>query len=310
MIFGDRKYFTKEHFEQNKGYAPAYLCELVVYCLELLSHLSHHQLKFRFKGGTSLLLLLDKPYRFSLDIDIDTVMEKDDLSAVMAEIVEDCELFKRLEVRPHKTKPWLPMISYNIFFDSCYQKPEDSFLMLDAVLKESPTEGFQKQIAVGDLYKSDQFVELTRPSGLLSDKLLTLCPATLGIPIGKGKAAQRLKHVFDSARLIETGVEADAVARNIEKCIDQENQIQQSQHQLPEIIDDTLAFLQAAAPFDDLPDPATIEEGGAKEGGTDAYLYEIVTGFEEFRQYVFNMQYTWAKLKNDMEKVIALVSAL
>ncbi len=305
MIFGDRRYFTKAHFEQQKGYAPAYLCELVVYCLELLSQLSHQQLRFRFKGGNSLLLLLEKPYRFSLDIDIDTTLEKEALTAGMEQIVTDCELFQKMDIRPHKTKPWLPMISYNIYFDSCYQTPENAFLMLDAVLKDSPTEGFFQRIAVGDLYRADQSVEITRPSGLLSDKLLTLCPATLGIPLGKGKEAQRLKHVFDTARLIETGIELESVRRNIQQCIRQENQIQQSQHQLPEILKDILTFVRAAASF-----PAQPEANSLAREGTGAYLYEIVTGFTEFRQYVFNMQYTWEQLCKDMEKVAAVVSHL
>jgi len=51
MIYGDNSLFTREHYENSRGYAPAPLCELAVHCLELVSQLSAAGLKYRFKGG-------------------------------------------------------------------------------------------------------------------------------------------------------------------------------------------------------------------------------------------------------------------
>ena len=82
MILGKPNCFNKEHFEAHKGVAPAHLCELVVYCLELVSQLSHHGLAYRFKGGNSLLLLLEEPHRFSIDVDIVTTEPKQTLTTL------------------------------------------------------------------------------------------------------------------------------------------------------------------------------------------------------------------------------------
>src|SRR5258708_29401882 len=180
MILGKKQHFSKEHFEAKKGIAPSHLCELVVHCLELVSQLVHHERGFRFKGGNSLLVLLEDPQRFSIDVDIVTTESKEALIALVEKIVAECELFTRYEVRQPKTKPWLPMISFKLFFESHYQKPEDAFVMLDAVLEPAPYGGVGKQVRCRDLYESEVKVEVPSVSGLIGDKLLTIGPATLG----------------------------------------------------------------------------------------------------------------------------------
>ncbi len=44
--------------------------EKMIHALSLLQQLKANGLEFTFKGGTSLILLLKKPRRFSIDIDI------------------------------------------------------------------------------------------------------------------------------------------------------------------------------------------------------------------------------------------------
>jgi len=95
MLIGNESFFTKEHFIKNKGTAPEYLCELVVYCMELVSQLSHHNLDYRFKGGNSLLILLENPQRFSIDVDIVTTESKENLIDLVNKITDTCEIFTR-----------------------------------------------------------------------------------------------------------------------------------------------------------------------------------------------------------------------
>ncbi len=99
MIIGAPRLFTKEHYEAHKGTAPGDLCELVVHCLELVSQLSHHKLEYRFKGGNSLLLLLQDPQRFSIDVDIVTTVSKPQLTELVDSVVAACPLFTRVEAR-------------------------------------------------------------------------------------------------------------------------------------------------------------------------------------------------------------------
>lgn len=302
MILAEGNPFTREHYENSTGFAPAYLCELVVHCLELVSQLSARELSYRFKGGNSQLVLLDDPQRFSIDVDVVSTVEKEEMTAHVEAVTAECERFTRCEVRPHKTKPWLPMISYKLFFDSVYQKPEDAFVMLDAVLEPAPYGGTKKKIVCGDLYRSEQEVELPTISGLLADKLLCIGPSTLGIPLGKGKEAQRLKHVFDVANLFRHDYEVDEVERALVACMEQENQLQKSAWSRDEVFVDTHKFVMDALAHDEPPPEADLEAG--------TYLDEIVRGFGEFRSFLFRMDYTWLRFLEDCRRVEKLLDVL
>ena len=64
--------FSKQHIEELRrvnGNDPA-LLERTVYAFGLLEAIRQAGMPFIFKGGTALLLLLDKPMRLSTDIDI------------------------------------------------------------------------------------------------------------------------------------------------------------------------------------------------------------------------------------------------
>lgn len=54
-------------------------------------------LNFIFKGGTSLVLLLDEIKRFSVDVDIITEEDKEMVETVLNKIIESQDLFKRVE---------------------------------------------------------------------------------------------------------------------------------------------------------------------------------------------------------------------
>jgi hypothetical protein len=300
MILGDHTHFVRDHFEAHAGTAPPYLCELVVHCLELVSLLEHHGLAFRFKGGNSLLVLLEDPQRFSIDVDIVTTESKENMIALVERVVAASRVFHRFESRAPKTKPWLPMISFKLFFESHYQPPEESFVMLDAVLEPPPYPGVRKTVRCGAIYRSATEVEVPSISGLIGDKLLTLGPSTLGIPLGKSKEAQRLKHVFDVALLSRQGYDAAAVRASVDGCLAQENRIQGSTHDWPTTRADTLRFLEAALAHET--QPSTAEPM--------TYLGEITTGFDPFRKHLFRTQYTWSRLREDASEVLRVIETI
>jgi hypothetical protein len=302
MILAHSSVFDRAHYETHKGFAPAYLCELVVHCLEMVSQLAAHGLDFRFKGGNSQLVLLEAPQRFSIDVDVVSTVSREEMTAAVVAVTEVCDVFTRCEVRPHKTKPWLPMISYKLFFDSVYQAPEDAFVMLDAVLEPAPYGGTRGRVACGELYASDEEIELPSISGLLADKLLCIGPATLGIPLGKHKEAQRLKHVFDVANLSRHPHERAEVERALAACMAQENRIQKSEWTRAQVFDDTLAFLDAALAHEAPPALASLEPG--------TYLQEIVMGFSGFGEFLFRTDYAWPRFLDDCQRVRDVVENL
>lgn len=64
--------FEEEHIRgiQEKNRRDPILIERVIYAFGLLEALAKVKLPFIFKGGTCLMLLLNKPRRLSTDIDI------------------------------------------------------------------------------------------------------------------------------------------------------------------------------------------------------------------------------------------------
>ena len=302
MLIGDPRHFTREHYEAHKGFAPDHLCELVVHCLELAAQLASTDLEFRFKGGNSQLILLEEPQRFSIDVDIVTTVGKEDLAARVQTIAQACDVFTHCEVRQHKTKPWLPMISFKLFFDSVYQAPEDAYVMLDAVLEPPPYPGIRRPVRCGDLYVSEVEVEVPSLGGLVADKLLCIGPSTLGIPLGKKKEGQRLKHVFDVALLSVYPHDHDLTRNSLGAIIEQENRIQKSEWTRDQVFADTREFCGLPLQHDDRPDDSRLEPG--------TYLDEIARGFDDFRHHPFRAEYTWPRLRDDCRKILALLDEL
>ncbi len=305
MLLGDERLFTREHYEAHRGVAPPDLCELVVHCLELVSQLAASGMAFRFKGGNSQLILLETPSRFSIDVDIVTTVEKARLTEVVEGIVAECDLFTGCEVRPHRTKPWLPILSFNLFFDSVYGETSDGSprkVMLDSVLEPAPYGGVRKRVRSGALYASDQEVELPSIAGLMADKMLCISPKTVGIPLGKNKEAHRLKHVFDVANLSRHAPDLEEARAALAACLAQENEIQKSSWSYDEVAEDTARFCEAVLAHETYPGLVGIEK--------ESYLGEIVEGFPGVGAFLFRREYDWDHLREDCRAVIDAFEAL
>ena len=302
VLLGDERFFRKDHYEAQTGHAPAHLCELVVHCLEVVGQLAKRGLEFRFKGGNSLLVLLADPQRFSIDVDIVTTESKERLHELVEAIATECPPFTRWESRAPRTKPWLPMISFKLHFESVYQPEEDAFVMLDCVLEPPPYPGVWRPVQCGEIYACDAEVEVPSVSGLIGDKLLTLGPSTLGIPLGKNKEAHRLKHVFDLGLLSREPWSADEVRASVDGCMGQENRIQGTHHDWHAVAHDTERFLRAPLAHPEPPPLESVDEG--------TYLYETVKGFEDFRKHLFKIDYRWPMFQDDCRRVLGVLAKL
>lgn len=234
-------------------------------------------------------------------MDIATTESKETLIAVMQKIASECKAFTGVKVRQHNTKPWLPMISFKLFFPSIYG--EGVNVMLDAVLEPAPYPGMMKQIRCGRLYSSNIEVEVPQLTGLTADKFLTLSPSTLGIPLNKGKATQRLKHIFDVALLLKEEPDAARIGEYITDCMKQENRLQKSDHTLDAIIKDTEDFLSVAESYS--------SAGAALQAAEEnSYLKELAEGFTDFREHLFGREYRWKDLQEDCSTILDLCRTL
>jgi hypothetical protein len=295
-----KQFFTRAHIETHRFNAPAELAEEAVHCLELVSELVEAGLDFQFKGGNSLLLILPEPKRFSIDVDIATDESRERIEKVLDRIVSGFGVFTRWDRRQHKTKPWLPIASYYLYFKPEVRTGPESSIMLDVQLRRTPYRTGRKPVACGQLFITDTLVELPLPSSIIGDKLLTLGPNTLGIPLGKGKEAQRLKHVFDVARLVGTNPPRQEIRESFLACLRHENEIQDRGRSVHEIIADTLEFCRSVVPYDEMPN----------EEGLSPVMVENIHGLPKFAEHLFDAGYGWVELKRDLAIVGGCVEML
>ena len=166
----------------RKGTAPAELCELVVHCLELCEPARPPRTRLSLQGRKFLARTAEDPQRFSIDVDIVTTVSKEELIQLVESVARECSAFDRWEVRQPKTKPWLPMVSFKLFFKSQYQQEHEAFVMLDAVLKPPPYTGVRRPVRCADIYQSPLEVEVPSIFRLDWRQLLRACSSNAGHP--------------------------------------------------------------------------------------------------------------------------------
>ena len=119
--------FTKDwiqsksiHFGRIKKKADPVLIEKVIIALHLLEHLAQSKLEFIFKGGTSLLLLLEEMHRFSIDIDIIVEGNKKEINigSILSKIVNKNNIFTNFEEHIRKSSNVIPKSHYKIYYKS------------------------------------------------------------------------------------------------------------------------------------------------------------------------------------------------
>jgi|WetSurMetagenome_2_1015567.scaffolds.fasta_scaffold00173_8 hypothetical protein len=294
-------FFTREHIDSHALAASPSLAEQAIHCLELVAELSAAGLPFQFKGGNSLLLVLPDPQRFSIDVDIATNETPGAIEEALDRIVREQGVFLKWAGRRHTTKPWLPLASFYLFYKSHYVNEADAFVMLDAQLTRSPYATRQTPVTCGALYKSDARAEVPLAASIVGDKLLTLGPETLGIPVGKGKGAQRLKHVFDVSRLLSERPLLSGIRESFTACIGHENALQGKTFTVTQVLSDTLRFFEGvvenAVPPPEAPDMASV-------------LRETVAGLSPFASHLFNKGYAWPDLRRDAARAGLCITAV
>ncbi len=167
----------------------------------MLEQLVETDLDFVFKGGTTLILLIDKPERFSIDIDIITEHSKDEVKYSIEKMMNK-GLFKRFAEKERKDLG-IPKAHYYFYYDSVVNGRE-TFVMLDVlfdshsypVIVNTPIKSHW--IKTGE---SDINVKTPDIDSILGDKLTVFAPNTTGIPFNIGKAMENIKQLFDIDRL-------------------------------------------------------------------------------------------------------------
>ena len=138
----DSKSFTKDWLDdfrlkkEHKGINVTIL-EKMVHALSLLEHLKIAGVDFVFKGGTSLVLLLEKDNRFSIDIDNISKLDRESLEQILDSVVANSHFSKHTLNDRRSYKEGIPKAHYTFEFDSVYSPNVPGTILLD-ILFDSP----------------------------------------------------------------------------------------------------------------------------------------------------------------------------
>lgn len=179
------------------------LLERVLYAFGLLEALVKVGMKFAFKGGTSLMLLLDHPIRLSTDIDIivDPGIDVESYIEQAGTIFP----FLRKEEDIRKGRNNIEKRHFKFIYYSPVRQRE-FYILLDIVFMESPYNQIVTKPIRNDLLVTapeDLLVTMPTMECILGDKLTAFAPHTTGVLLGEGKELEIAKQMFDVATLAE-----------------------------------------------------------------------------------------------------------
>ncbi len=178
------------------------LIERVLFAFGLLEALRRVELPFIFKGGTSLLLILDKPMRLSTDIDI--IVEPGTEVDVYLEKAAKIFPFKAYEEQIRKGKNNIEKRHFKFQFESPRTKGPVE-IILDILFESSKyANTIDKNINCELLLTEPEYLQVKVPdvNSILADKLTAFAPHTTGVLVDTRKDLEIMKQMFDVYSLI------------------------------------------------------------------------------------------------------------
>jgi len=249
------------------------LCEKMIRALGLLEQLVIYDLQFVFKGGTSLILLVEKPQRFSIDIDINTEESKEKLLNILKTICSN-ELFKRFEENKRKNRG-VPKAHFKFYYDSVINGREN-YILLDILFdKHSYPEVIKTPIKSIWIDTDDKITKVNTPSidSILGDKLTVFAPNTIGIKYGIGKSMEIMKQLFDIGRLFDHFENVKVVADSFIEIAKKELEYRKSNKTIDDVLHDIIETSLIVSQF----------PGGTKLDSPE--LIELVNGLKRFKGF-------------------------
>lgn len=205
------------------------ILEKMIYALHLLERIKTNGLDFVFKGGTSLVLLLEEGNRFSIDIDIICNAHREYLEEILNKVI-DSSNFKSFELDEHRSyKEGVPKAHYSFAFDSVTKGKYSRTILLDVLIEDSIYPELTKKPVQAKWIETEEETYITLPTieAITGDKLTAFAPNTVGIPYFKGIDQQPFsmeicKQLFDLSKLFERIGNIEIVAQSFKAFATQE----------------------------------------------------------------------------------------
>lgn len=189
------------------------LIERVLFAFGLLEALRRVELPFVFKGGTALLLLLDRPMRLSTDIDI--IVEPGTKVEDYLEKASQIFPFKSYQEHVRKGKNNIEKRHFKFQFDSP-GAGEPLEILLDILFEHNKYANVIEKPIAGELLITEPeylMVKIPDANSILADKLTAFAPHTTGVLLNTKKDLEIMKQMFDVYMLIDAMTDFDAVCR-------------------------------------------------------------------------------------------------
>lgn len=216
--------------------------EKMIHALSLLQQLKVHGLEFTFKGGTSLVLLLAKARRFSVDIDIITTQSREEVEMILDKVIEHSH-FNSWTLQDRRSyKEGVPKAHYEFDFESRLNQSAH-FVLLDILFEQTDYPRLLSIPIQSEWIESEELIEVIVPSieSILGDKLTAFAPNTIGVLYGKDKEQEIIKQLFDIGCLFDEAESAEEIALSFEKIGAKEINYRELKIGLEDVLDDIFA---------------------------------------------------------------------
>jgi len=262
------------------------IMEKVIYALSLVEQLVQAGLNFTFKGGTSLLLILPEPKRFSVDVDIITTESRERVEAALQDVCK-AGVFTKFELEEWRSyQAGVPKAHYRLTFYSQWDKKE-RVILLDVLYEAHGYPALIQAPIVNEWVQTDTnlvAVQIPSADSITGDKLTAYAPNTTGIRFrvehpGGGvteKQMEVMKQLFDIGILFDRLVHLPHFSESFHTTAQKEityrgNPAMTMQHVLNDIVDTSLMIASQGKFFD-----------------PSGHYPHITTGLAQLKSYIYN----------------------
>lgn len=184
------------------------LVQKLIRALMLVEGLSESTLKFVFKGGTALMLLLNSTKRLSIDIDIIISGQIENLKEELSEIAAK-KKFTRAEEQHRNAYSGIEKAHYKFYFPNSLKANDEEFVLLDILFEDIHYNNLVSTPILSTFVTHEgEIIQTTTPdfNNIMGDKLTAFAPNTTGIPYYKGEKTmgqEIIKQLYDIGNIFD-----------------------------------------------------------------------------------------------------------
>ena len=299
----DKITYTKEHLLSlvKKYKTDPQILERAIFALGLLEAISKVSKDFCFKGGSSLMILTEKPRRLSTDIDI--IVEPDfDIDRLVNE-ASKIYPFISYEESIRKTNKNISKKHYRFNYKSILRDGKETQILLDVLFEKMPyIKTINTPIKNEILINSGEDFYVTTPTieALLGDKLTAFAPHTVGIKFhnedfSNDKRLEVVKQMLDISSLFVLAHDLESVKNNYISVCNEEIKYR------------NLDITYKECLLDSLNTALSIVSRGVYNAD-DYHL--LVEGISALTNHIYGQKYSSEKAVDDAANVILLVAGI